>query len=106
MRKTHATVQVTLALMANPDGCHWGAETWKRSGVRSGAMYPILWRMLDLGWLADGWEDTAKARAEKRPPRRYYKITPAGKTELAALLDEARGDPRFQSLFAAKEANR
>lgn len=103
MRKTHATVQVALALTADPDACHWGAETWKRSGVRSGVMYPILWRMLDEGWLSDGHEDAAKAREQKRPPRRYYKLTPAGKTALTVLLDEARGDPRFRSLFAAEE---
>ena len=96
-------VQVALALMASPDACHWGAETWKQSGIRSGVMYPILWRMLAEGWLADGWEDTSHARAEKRPPRRYYKLTPTGKTELAALLAEAREDPRFRSLFSREE---
>ncbi len=103
MRKTHAAVQVALALMASPDARHWGYDTHKRSGVRSGVMYPVLQRMLDEGWLADGWEDQPQADRAKRPPRRYYQLTPAGKTELAAMLAEARNDPRFRSLFPAAE---
>lgn len=85
--------------MADPDAQHWGTQTWKRSGVRSGVMYPILWRMRDEGWLTDDWEDAGQARAAGHPPRRYYRITPEGKTELAALLDAARTDTRFRRLF-------
>ena len=101
MRMTHATVQVALALMNSPDVQHWGYETSRRSGVRSGVMYPVLQRMLEQGWLASDWEDQPNAGAAGRPPRRYYELTPAGKTELAALLERARTDPRFRSLFPA-----
>ena len=60
-------------------------------------LYPILHRMLDEGWLADGWEDPAQLGG-KRPPRRYYELTDEGKVELGALLQEARSDARFRSL--------
>lgn len=97
MRKTHALIQVVQALMEDPDGQHWGYELSKRSGVRSGVLYPILQRMLDEGWVTDGWEDPA-GFDRKRPPRRYYKLTGQGHAELVALLDEARRDVRFGAL--------
>jgi PadR family transcriptional regulator PadR len=97
MRKTHATVQVAVALMSDQAGRHWGYELTKQSRVRSGALYPILGRMLAEGWLTDGWEDDAETGG-KRPPRRYYKLTDKGRHELGALLAEARADDRFVGL--------
>lgn len=102
MRKTYALVQVALALMADVGGRHWGYELSKQSGVRSGVMYPILQRMLDEGWLDDGWEDQSQVGRAKRPPRRYYELTDAGKAELGALIANARRDSRFRSLMAPK----
>jgi DNA-binding PadR family transcriptional regulator len=55
--------------------------------------------MLEEGWLADGWEEQPRDGWSGRPPRRYYQLTSAGKTELAILLEQARDDPRFRSLF-------
>jgi PadR family transcriptional regulator PadR len=84
MRRTYALVQVAIALMADPSGRHWGYELGKRSGVRSGVMYPLLQRMLDEGWLADGWEDQAQTGRAKRPPRRYYEPDRRGQDALGA----------------------
>jgi PadR family transcriptional regulator len=97
MRRTHALIQVALALMEDPTGRHWGYDLSRRAGVRSGVLYPILHRMLDQDWLNDGWEDPAQLGG-KRPPRRYYQLTDQGRTELGALLQEARSDPRFRAL--------
>jgi PadR family transcriptional regulator, regulatory protein PadR len=58
-------------------------------------MYPVLQRMLDEGWLADGWEDQAEAGREKRPPRRYYEVTDLGRSELGAIAACARADRKF-----------
>lgn len=102
MRKTHPLIQVSLALAQDPDTRHWGTELQKRAGVRSGVMYPLLQRMLDEGWLADGWEDAELARSRKRPPRRYYEVTDAGRVGLGALLEAARADARFSALFATE----
>lgn len=96
MRKTHALVQVAKALMDAPDAKHWGYDTSKKAGVRSGVMYPILSRLMDAGWLSDGWEDTAAVSG--RPPRRYYEITESGRVALRALLAEASKDARFATL--------
>jgi PadR family transcriptional regulator PadR len=94
MRRTHALIQVALALMDEPASRHWGYDLARRAGVRSGVLYPMLHRMLDEGWLEDGWEDPSHL-AGKRPPRRYYELTDEGRIELGALLQAARNDARF-----------
>jgi PadR family transcriptional regulator, regulatory protein PadR len=86
--------------MADANGRHWGYELSKRSGVRSGVMYPILRRMLDEGWLDDGWENQPRVGGAQRPPRRYYRLTEEGKIELGALIAEARRDARFAPLIS------
>lgn len=95
MRRTYALIQVAAALMADASGRHWGYELGKKSGVRSGVMYPLLGRMLEEGWLEDGWEDQAQVGRAKRPSRRYYELTDEGKLALGALVADARHDPRF-----------
>jgi PadR family transcriptional regulator PadR len=97
MRVTHALVQVALALLDAPDDRHWGYELSQTSGIRSGVLYPMLRRMLDDGWLADGWENPAELTG-KRPPRRYYTVTEKGWLELGALRSNAQQDPRFSGL--------
>ena len=100
MRITYSLIQVSAALMSDAMGRHWGYELSKQSGVRSGVMYPILQRMLDEGWLIDGWEDQEQVGRAKRPPRRYYKVTDAGKTALGAILVRAGRDARFRPILA------
>ncbi len=104
MRRTYALVQVALALMDDASGRHWGYELSKRSGVRSPVMYRILQTMLDEGWLADGWEEQPQVGRAKRPLRRYYELTDAGKIALGALIAEARRDARFRPLVAPQIA--
>jgi PadR family transcriptional regulator len=91
---TQTTVRVAAALMADPHDRHWGYQLSKASEVRSGVLYPIIHRMLDAGWLSDGWEPNPNGR----PPRRYYEITEVGFRELGALLQSARDDARFTAL--------
>jgi PadR family transcriptional regulator, regulatory protein PadR len=88
--------------MGDPSGRHWGYELSKRSGVRSGVLYPLLGRMLDEGWLEDGWEDQVQVGKSKRPPRRYYELTDEGKLALGALIVDARRDPRFGPVIAGR----
>lgn len=100
MKKTHALVQVAAVLLEDPSGRHWGYETAKKAGVRSGVMYPMLTRLLRDGWLTDGWEDPATIKS--RPPRRYYELTDLGRARLGALMAEAEQEPRFAPLFASR----
>ena len=80
MRRTHALVQVALALIADANGRHLSDYLSKRSGVRSPVMYRILQAMLYESSLTDRWEEQAQAGKAKRPPRRYYELTDAGKS--------------------------
>jgi len=59
----------------------------------------MLTRLLDQGWLTDGWEDPTTTIQQKRPPRRYYELTDLGRRELGAVVQRAGRDSRFRALF-------
>lgn len=102
MKVTHALVLVALALLdmdREGDGRVWGYALSKRSGVRSGVLYPQLDRMMGEGWLEDHWED--RVEGQKRPPRRYYTLTDIGRRELGAVVARAESQPRFQAMKVA-----
>jgi PadR family transcriptional regulator PadR len=61
-------------------------------------LYPILHRMLEEGWLEDGWEDVTGTE-RRRPPRRFYELTPDGRATVSELVQEMRGDVRFGALL-------
>lgn len=84
MRKTYASALVAQAILARPDDRHWGYELSKETGLRSGVLYPLLHRMLSVGWLTDGWEE--HRAGTKRPPRRYYELTDLGRMKLGGLV--------------------
>jgi PadR family transcriptional regulator PadR len=80
---------LAVAIMQDPTSKYWGYKLSVDSGLRSGSLYPILGRLLEQGWLKDGWEDIDPV-AEKRPPRRYYTLTELGARELGAVAAKAR----------------
>jgi PadR family transcriptional regulator PadR len=87
MKGTVALTKVALVLSRNPDTKYWGYQLGKDAGLRSGILYPILRRLLEEGWLTDGWE--ALADVQGRPPRRYYELTNLGRRELGAIAASA-----------------
>lgn len=93
MRLTRAQVAVALAVLADPDGQHWGYDLSRTAGVSSGVLYPLLTRWLLADWLTDGWENPAQISG--RPPRRYYRLTVEGRTALGQYVAAARADRRF-----------
>lgn len=95
MRLTHASVAVLRALLDDPEAYHYGYDLILQTGVCSGVIYPILWRMVDAGWLADGWEDQGAEQEYGRPRRRYYQLTGEGLAELGAMAGRASTDRRF-----------
>jgi PadR family transcriptional regulator PadR len=51
--------------------------------VEEGSLYPALQRMLIKGWVAGEWKQTENNRRA-----RFYRLTPAGKKQLAAEIAE------------------
>ena len=96
-RITRPLVQVAVALLERPDDRHWGYDLAKRAEVRSGVLYPMLTRMLDDGWVTDGWEDPTTIK-DRRPPRRYYMLTEKGKRALGAAVGASPAAVRYRGL--------
>ncbi|HUE05074.1 MAG TPA: PadR family transcriptional regulator [Bryobacteraceae bacterium] len=51
--------------------------------VEEGSLYPALQRMLIKGWVAAEW-----SQSENNRRARYYKLTPAGRKQLAVEMME------------------
>lgn len=69
--------------MSDPDGHHYGYPLAKIAKVRSGVLYPLLSRWEAAGLIVSDWAEPDGSR----PRRRYYTLTPTGRTELSALLE-------------------
>jgi PadR family transcriptional regulator, regulatory protein PadR len=76
-RMTIPTQLVLRALLADPAKELYGVEIGTAAGLPSGTVHPILARLETVGWLESRWEKI-DPRAEGRPARRYYHLTPDG----------------------------
>jgi PadR family transcriptional regulator PadR len=74
---TIPTQLVLRALLADPSKELYGVEIGQAAGLPSGTVHPILARLQTVGWLESRWEEI-DPRAEGRPARRYYRMTPDG----------------------------
>src|SRR5262245_48990326 len=87
MRKPAPLAFGQIAILhAVADGNRFGFEIMDATGLTSGTVYPALDQLESLGLLTSEWEDGRVARRDKRPPRRYFDLTHAGATVLAAAL--------------------
>jgi DNA-binding PadR family transcriptional regulator len=85
---------VVSVLHAVADGVRYGFDIMDRTELPSGTVYPALSRLERDGFVRSHWEDPVKAHGERRPPRRYYRITAQGERALADAL------ARFHALKA------
>jgi DNA-binding PadR family transcriptional regulator len=104
----YATVAILRAVR---DGYGYGTDIMERTGLPSGTVYPTLSRMDERGYLRSRWEERETADAERRPRRRYYRLTPSGKgaldaamRRLAALTGEADALSRTRRAPASEVA--
>jgi DNA-binding PadR family transcriptional regulator len=72
------SVAAISVLHAVASGVAYGFDVIEATGLSAGTVYPALTRMESDGLLQSDWEPIARARADKRPPRRYYRITARG----------------------------
>lgn len=63
------------ALVDAPTETWYGYDLCKKTGLKSGTLYPILMRLGDQGYLSSEW---CAPEQQGRPPRRVYALTPAG----------------------------
>lgn len=80
---TYPTAAVLLAIRA---GHRYGFDVMDATGLPDGTVYPILRRLERRGVLAGVWEDEAKAHADQRPARRYYRITRVGEEAMGEVV--------------------
>jgi DNA-binding PadR family transcriptional regulator len=71
---THARTILAILAEADRDWRH-GYELVRRSGVKSGTLYPLLIRLEGQGYLEAEWQAPTAAG---RPPRHAYRLTASG----------------------------
>lgn len=80
---------IILSLLKREDmyGYQLVQETERCSGglltTQEGSLYPVLYKMLDLGYISD-----YRIQSGKRMARIYYHLEPAGKKHLETLIKE------------------
>jgi DNA-binding PadR family transcriptional regulator len=93
-----------LILQAIHAGHGYGFSVMEMTGLPSGTVYPAMRRLERDELIRSQWEKQAVADAGNRPPRKYYKLTRAGKTTLEAsvkrypLLTKLIPDPETESV--------
>lgn len=80
---SHTAAMILKAISA---GYIYGFSVMEMTGLPSGTVYPAMRRLERDGLIRSQWEQESIAAAEQRPPRKYYKLTRAGKTTLDAAL--------------------
>jgi DNA-binding PadR family transcriptional regulator len=94
-KKKKLSLGSVMVLHALARGYEYGFDIMEETGLTSGTIYPALDRLERLGFARSEWEDAQLAQAEKRPPRKYYRITPDGARELEAALERHRSLARL-----------
>lgn len=68
-----------------------------KSLTSHGTLYKALARMTESGLLEATWEDPEIAEGERRPRRRFYRITTNGKAALSAVHSAESAPTRVQT---------
>jgi PadR family transcriptional regulator len=78
---SHTALMILEAIQA---GYEYGFSVMEMTGLPSGTVYPAVRRLERDGQIRSHWERQSIADAGKRPPRKYYRITRAGRATLEA----------------------
>jgi DNA-binding PadR family transcriptional regulator len=96
-----ATLEVLQGIVL---GHSYGFEIMTATGLAGGTVYPALVALERDGLVGSSWEDPEVARAEKRPPRRYYTVTKKGEQTLRREVDRLRRLSAIVEQAAAADA--
>jgi PadR family transcriptional regulator, regulatory protein PadR len=87
VRVTVPVLQVIDLLLAEPARDDWFAlQICRRTGLGSGTVAQILFRLQDWGWVTSRWEDATEAHRQGRPRRRLYFLTGQGAAAARQVL--------------------
>ena len=100
-RLSYAAVSVLHAIA---DGVRYGFDVMDRTELPSGTVYPALSRLERDGYVKSHWENPVKAHGDRRPPRRYYRITAPGERVLAESLERFHALRPVRASFAPRAA--
>lgn len=89
-KKKDMSLGTVLVLHALARGCEYGFDIMAETGLTSGTIYPALDRLEGMGFARSEWEEPRIAQEEKRPARRYFRITPVGQQALAVAMERYR----------------
>ena len=90
-----------LILQALDAGFIYGFSIMEMAGLPSGTVYPAMRRLERDELIRSQWERQSIADAEQRPPRKYYRLTPAGRVTLEA---SRKRYPLLERLIPSEEA--
>jgi DNA-binding PadR family transcriptional regulator len=86
-RITGPTLKVLREFVNRPADRLSGIEISRSTGLASGTLYPILFRLEEAGWLESEWEEVVPTQV-KRPRRRLYRTTALGEANARASFRE------------------
>lgn len=95
---SHTAAMILQAIHA---GFVYGFSIMEMTGLPSGTVYPAMRRLERDELIRSHWENQAIADADQRPPRKYYKITAAGRATLEA---SRKRYPLLERLIPTEEA--
>ena len=97
---SHTAAMILQAIAA---GYVYGFSIMEMTGLPSGTVYPAMRRLERDELIRSQWEQQSIADAEQRPPRKYYKLTRAGKLTLES---SRRRYPLLAKLIPSQEEER
>ena len=74
IRKSPQTLIVLNGFLEDSQGWKYGYDISRKTGLKSGTLYPILMRLADKGLLETSWEMAETGK----PPRHLYRLTKVG----------------------------
>jgi DNA-binding PadR family transcriptional regulator len=76
-------------------GSRYGFDIMDATGLHSGQVYRALSNLEEAGLVRSEWEDPDEAVQQKRPRRRYYDVTAAGRATLVEVAERFAALARF-----------
>lgn len=87
-RITETTIKVLQCLYEGKGQEIWGLEIVKKTGLKTGTVYPILERLENLGWVTSQWEVSSQRKGARR---RTYLLTNSAIDEIANMTPTNSG---------------